>query len=199
MAYEEVTASGLVKIDTDGNVIDPGHAPEPFTGRVNLAGFVIHSAIHSAREDAVCVMHAHPDSVVSVSAMPDGLLPVGQAYYALGDVTYHDYEGLAVSMAERETLARDIGSTSKVLMLRNHGVLTLGGTVGEAWTKMYFCIRACEHQVGAMSAGKLILPPKEVSEAATRTALAFNSEGMGYLEFEAMKRRLNRKDNSYAV
>ena len=186
MGFDEVTASSLVVIDTAGNVIDPGSS----SGRVNPAGFVIHSAVHEARPDAQCVFHVHQEDVVAVSAMPQGLRPIGQAFYALGDVTYHDYEGLALLEKEKKTLVQDLGMNSKVMILKNHGCLTLGSTVAEAFIKMFFLVRACQQQVKA--GPDALVPSENVQHLATDQSLGFNKEGFGTLEFAYLQRKLER-------
>jgi adducin len=186
MGFDEVTASSLITVDTEGNVIDSGTG----SGRVNAAGFLIHSAVHEARKDAHCVIHVHQEDVVAVGARPEGLVPVGQAYYALGEITKHDYEGLALLENEKESIVRDLGERSKVMILKNHGCVTLGSTVAEAFIKLYFLVRACQQQVKAGPTA--LLPRKHVQEMATEQAMGFNAEGFGVLEFAYLKRKLER-------
>ena len=184
--FDEVTASSLVTIDTDGNVLDPGTG----SGRVNAAGFLIHSAVHAARPDAHCVIHIHQSDVVAVGARPGGLQPVGQAFYALGPITTHDYEGLALLEDEKKSLVQDLGTKSKVMMLKNHGCLTLGETIAEAFIKLFFLVRACEQQV---KAGPTVeIPSEHVRAMAVEQAATFNSEGFGALEFAYLQRKLER-------
>lgn len=134
--FEEITASSLVKIDVDGNKVMETPAP------VNRAGFVIHSAIHNAREDAVAVLHLHTPYGQAVSAMAEGLMPHTQtAMIAHHDIAYHDFEGIATDLEERERLVEDLG-TKNAMILRNHGTLTVGATVAEAFLRMYFLERA---------------------------------------------------------
>ena len=146
--YEEITASLLVKIDLNGKVI--GHSSVP----INAAGFNIHSAIHASREDAQFVLHLHSDHGVAVAAQAEGLLPLTQnALRVLPFLAYHDYEGIALSVDERVRLVADIG-TKTLVLLRNHGTLSVGQSAAEAWLGIYFLERACRQQVMALSAGR---------------------------------------------
>ncbi|POA79670.1 class II aldolase/adducin family protein [Pseudomonas sp. DP16D-R1] len=168
LMFEEITASNLVKIDLSGQAVEPSPFP------VNPAGFVIHSAIHGAREDAQCVLHTHTKSGCAVAALKCGLLPVNQISMEFyGRVAYHDYEGVALDMSEQQRLVQDLGD-KPVLMLRNHGLLTVGETVGQAFLRMYYLEKACEIQLAAQAAGELVLPPAEVCE---HTERQFNDPG----------------------
>ncbi|CAG2176558.1 unnamed protein product [Oppiella nova] len=149
LQYHEVTASTLLKVDMQGNVIDPGSTNFSF----NRAGFVLHSAIHSARPDIKAVIHLHHSPCVAVSAMKCGLLAASQEAAILGDVSYHDYNGLLIDPEEREQIGRNLGPFNKVLILRNHGVLTCGETVEEALYLMQNLVIACETQIKLMSCG----------------------------------------------
>ena len=160
--YEEITASSLIKIDLDGRLI--GESP----AAVNAAGFNIHSAIHGAREDALFVLHLHSDHGVAVGAQAEGLLPLTQnALRVMPFLAYHGYEGIALNPDERVRLVADIG-TKTLLMLRNHGTLSVGQSAAEAWLGIYFLERACRQQVMALSAGRggVLLAP----DAAQRTS-----------------------------
>ena len=150
MMFDEVTASSLVKIDEDGNVIDDT------TGLgINRAGFVIHGAVHQARPEVACVVHTHTRAGVAVSAQKEGLLPISQhALRIHGMLTYHDYEGVALDMDERVRIAADLGKTSKAMIMRNHGLLSLGATVGEAFHFMYYLDTACRIQIDAQAGGR---------------------------------------------
>ncbi|MEM9669280.1 MAG: class II aldolase/adducin family protein [Pseudomonadota bacterium] len=148
MFFEEITASSLVKVDLDGNVVNQTDA------LVNPAGFTIHSAVHMAREDAICVMHLHTDDGVAVSAQAHGLLPISQTgMIAMGDIAYHGYEGVALDHDERERIVADMGDKS-LLMLCNHGTLACGESAGQTFMRMFFLERACAMQVRALSAGR---------------------------------------------
>src|SRR5947207_10034306 len=152
MMFDEVTASSLVKVDPDGNKV----MESPYF--VNPAGFTIHSAVHAAREDALCVMHLHTDYGIAVSAQKDGLLPISQqSMLALASLAYHDYEGLALNEEEKPRLVTDLGDKSQMI-LRNHGLLTVGRTAAEAFLGMFLLERACKIQILAQSGGGELLP-----------------------------------------
>jgi ribulose-5-phosphate 4-epimerase/fuculose-1-phosphate aldolase len=194
MMFEEITASSLVKIDGDGNPV--GRSEHP----VNPAGFTIHSAIHLAREDAHAVMHLHTPAGQAVSAMEFGLLPHTQtAMIAKHDVAYHDYEGIATDLEERERLVRDLGARN-AMILRNHGTLAVGATVGECFVRLYFLERACQAQVMMLAAGRdrLVSPPDGMEEKVARQSAP---SGMGRLAqglaWPALLRKLDRLDRSY--
>src|SRR6185436_4657731 len=143
-----------------------GHAIEPLEeAKINNAGFTIHSAVHMARDDAQCVMHTHTTAGMAVAAQEQGLLPLNQMSMEFyGRLAYHDYEGVAVDLDERERLVRDLG-TAKAMILKNHGLLTVGRTVAEAFYYMYYLEQACRTQVAATQGGlKVTMPPPEVSE-----------------------------------
>jgi len=196
--FDEVTASSLVKIDIDGNVVDPGN-----TGLGILrTGYIIHSAIHKARPDLHCIAHTHSLAGSAVSAMKFGLLPIHQASQVVTDLSYHDYEGIAVEESERERIVRDLGPTNRSMILRHHGLLTAGSTVGETMTRMFYLNRACEIQIAALSAGheNLIFPSKESSDANVRYVEKLHANGKwGSLEFAAITRMLERKDPSFKL
>lgn len=191
MMFHEITASSLVKIDLEGNIV--GHSKWP----VNPAGFVIHSAIHGAREDLTCVFHTHTRYGMAVSALECGLLPISQfAVQFYNRVAYHDYEGFSLELDERERLVKDLGN-KKVMILRNHGLLTAGRTIPEAFFLMYYLDRSCEVQITAQSSGaKLVILPESVCE---HSALQqdIDTENLGQLEWSALIRMLDREDLSY--
>ena len=165
--FHEMRATDLVKIDLHGNVLEE----EPASRPVNAAGFTIHSAVHMAREDAMCVVHTHTAAGIAVSAQKHGLLPISQhALRFHGRLAYHGYEGIALDLDERERLVRDLGP-HQAMILRNHGLLVCGRTIPEAFYLIYMLERACQAQLAAMTGGaELILPPEEVRE---RTAAQF--------------------------
>ncbi len=170
--FHEINASSLVKIDLEGNIVDGGSLG--LDADVIDAGFTIHSAIHMAREDAHCVMHTHTIAGMAVSAQADGLLPLAQTsmrFYKR--LAYHDYEGIATDLDERERLVADLG-TNNAMILRNHGLLTVGRNVGEAFQVMRYLQRGCELQLAAQAGGNLTLPPQEVLE---KTADQFDRMG----------------------
>jgi ribulose-5-phosphate 4-epimerase/fuculose-1-phosphate aldolase len=160
MLFRDITASSLVKIDLAGNLV------EPSAYDVNPAGFTIHSAVHAARHDAVCVLHTHTVAGVAVSSLAGGLQPCNQwALQFHNRVTYHDYEGIALNHAERERLVADLGPESRAMILRNHGLVTLGRSVAEAFILMHNLERACRVQVAVQATGQPIYPvPDEVCE-----------------------------------
>ncbi|XP_071043726.1 protein hu-li tai shao isoform X12 [Parasteatoda tepidariorum] len=149
LQYPEVTASSLLKVDMQGNVIDPGSTAFSF----NRAGYVLHSAVHSARPDVRCVIHVHVPCVIAVSSMKTGLLAVSQEAALIGDVSYHDYNGILVDAEERESIARDLGPVNKVMILRNHGCCVMGESIEEALFYLQNLILACEAQVRLMPIG----------------------------------------------
>lgn len=158
--FHEMRASDLVKIDVDGNILEP----EGRSGlHVNAAGFTIHSAIHMAREDLVAVIHTHTSAGIAVSAQEHGLLPISQhALKFYGCLGYHGYEGIALDLDERDRLVADLGP-HKAMILRNHGLLVGGTTIPDAWSQIYYLERACQAQVAALAGGaKLVLPPENV-------------------------------------
>lgn len=192
LLFQEITASSLVKVDQDGTIVQSGSLH-----RVNPAGFTIHSAVHMGREDAGAVMHLHAADGTAVSAHRDGLLPLSQtAMLCLDHLAYHDYEGVALDLGERERLIRDLG-TKQMMILRNHGVLTVGNSVAEAFTYLYFLMKACEIQVRAQSCGPTWLP----SEAAIATTRQ-QSQDLGKaakLTWPALLRLLESRGQVYAV
>lgn len=175
LLFDEITASSLVKIDLQGRPVGAARHP------VNPAGFVIHSAIHAAREDARCVLHTHTRAGCAVAALECGLLPINQMSMEFyGNVAYHGYEGIALDMDEQQRLVADLGN-KPVMILRNHGLLTTGRSVAEAFLRMYYLEKACEIQLAAQSAGQLILPSTEVCR---HTERQFNAPGRGLKQGE---------------
>ncbi len=194
LMFDEITASNLVKIDQHGKVLD-----DPMDLGYNEAGFVIHGCVHEARPEINCVIHTHTRAGVAVSAMKCGLLPISQhAMMTQQQVTYHDYEGIALDMDERTRMARDLGKKSKVMILRNHGLLTLGETVREAFELMYYLDCACQIQVDAMAGGlENVLHMTE--SAAKNTAQQFQrpQRPAEQKDWPALLRLLDRKGISY--
>lgn len=172
LRFDEVTASNLVTLDLDGNVTDAGTASSD--DDVNVTGFVIHSAIHAARPDVHCVMHSHSEHGMAVSALEEGLVPMVQdAFPFHGRVAYHDYEGLSTDLAERERLAADLGE-KMIMILRNHGLLTCGETVGEAFMHMYYLEKSCRVQMQVLASGRPVrLPSAETIERVAEQQLRF--------------------------
>ncbi|WP_277403706.1 class II aldolase/adducin family protein [Burkholderia sp. Ac-20345] len=157
--FHEITASSLVKIDLDGNIVDMRADRRQ---RVNKAGFMIHSAVHMARHDVACVIHTHTASGIAVSAQEQGLLPISQhALKFYGRISYHNYEGIASDADERARLVSDLRD-NKAMILRNHGLLAAGNTIADAWTVIYYLERACQAQVAALAGGSNLIYPPEV-------------------------------------
>ncbi len=192
MLFEEITASSLVKVGLDGQPV--AESPYP----VNPAGFVIHSAIHASREDAHCVIHLHTPHGQAVAAQRDGLLPITQTAMAVhADVAYHDYEGIATDLGERERLVADLGEKS-CMILRNHGTLTVGADVPSAFARMYFLERACQAQVLAQAGGSAVSnsPPGSAERTAAESKAALGMI-VHKLAWPALIRKLDRIDPSY--
>ena len=195
LMFEEVTASSLVKVGMDGNPV----GPTPFV--TNAAGFTIHSAIHMAREDAQAVIHLHTPHGQAVSAHGEGLMALTQtAMLVRDDVAYHDYEGVAVDLDERERIIADLGTKGSML-LRNHGTLAVGETVGEAFIKIYFLERACEAQILALSAGpgNLNNPPQGSPEVTAQQGKVGLKMAANVLAWPALLRKAYRLDPSFAT
>jgi len=199
MMYNEVTASSLVKVNMQGDVVEEGTT----NFGVNQAGFMLHSAIHAARPDIKCVVHLHTPSITAISTMKCGLLPLSQESCLIGDVSYHSYNGIVVDPEERQSIAKDLGPSNKVMFLRNHGVVCCGGTIEEAFHVSYHTVLACDTQLKMMPYGldNLVLIDDEVRrktfELGQRGGGGVNTAkkewGIGELEFEALMRML---DNS---
>ncbi|MGE3418419.1 MAG: class II aldolase/adducin family protein [Bradyrhizobium sp.] len=195
LAYEEVTASNLVKVDASGNLVDGG------SHVINKAAFVIHGAIHSIRPDVACVIHTHTIHGAAVSCLDDGFQPLTQGGMQFHErIAYHDYEGIAVDEAECARLAGDLGSHN-AMILRNHGLITCGDSIGRAFSRMYYLEQACEVQLLAMSSGgRVRLAPADVRE---RTARQWEriDETTGTAselpEWSALRRWLDRNDPGY--
>lgn len=191
LLFEEVTASNLIKVDLDGNLLDETKS------EMHQAGFVIHSAIHGARPDVDCVIHTHTAAGMAVAAQKAGLLPLSQhAQLFYERVAYHDYEGLAVDVTERERLVKDLGD-KPVMILRNHGLLAAGRSIPEAFSLMFNLQMACEAQIAAMSGNaELNIPPAHVSRHTAALAQAADSP-FGWKEWPALLRLLDRSDPTY--
>ena len=192
MFFDEITASSLVKIDLDGKVLQE----TPYF--INPAGFTIHSAVHAAREDAMYVMHLHSNQGVAVSAQKEGLLPLSQhALIVLPQLAYHDYEGIALNLDERERLVADIGDKS-LMLLRNHGTLSLGNTAGACWIGMFYLERACLQQTMALSGGRegVLLAP-EAAQAEVRSQMGAGMGMIGGLAWPGCLRQLERSLPGY--
>lgn len=191
--YEEITASSLIKITVEGDVLDNPHTDMD----VNQAGYVIHSAVHGARDDVGCVIHTHSRAGMAVSAMKQGLLPLTQTAMRFAKIAYHDYEGPAVNLEERERLVADLGMHD-AMVLRNHGLLVATASVPEAFNAIYWLEMACRAQVDALTAGvELVYPPQEVIEKTWHLYQPGTRRPFGIMEWPAMLRYLDRRDPSY--
>ena len=197
MMFEEMTASCLVKVDIDGNILSESEFG------INPAGYTIHSAVHMGRKDAGCVMHTHTAAGLGVATQKSGLLPLTQmALAVIAQTGYHDYEGPAFDLRERDRLINDLASNN-VLILRNHGLLTVGKTVAEAFGWLFRAERACRFQLSFQQAGVPAQEiPKEVQDISIeRSKKAISASGhrpIGQFEWPALLRKLNRENPGYA-
>lgn len=193
MMFDEITASSLVKIDLAGNKLDEDNL-QP----VNPAGFIIHSAIHAARHDAKCVLHVHTPNGIAVSAQKGGVLPISQqSIFVLASLAYHDYEGVALNDDEKPRLVRDLGDKS-FFMLRNHGLLTVGETIADAFQAMYIFETTCLIQVRAQAGGgELISIPQPILDGAKQQAKLVTKGLGGGLAWPGLLRKLDKIDMSF--
>ncbi len=190
--FEEITASSLIKVDSQGQLLSASEYP------INPAGFIIHSAIHMGCEDAHCVMHTHTRAGNAVAMHADGLLPLTQKALILEPfVTYHEYEGLALKESERESLVADLGTDGRIMILRNHGLLTVGGSVAEAFVWMHRIETACRYQVDGLASGLSLHYPSDEVQQTTREqgykALGPNGFSRSGFEWPALLRKLERE------
>jgi ribulose-5-phosphate 4-epimerase/fuculose-1-phosphate aldolase len=190
--FEEITASSLVKIDLEGNVV--GHSGYS----VNPAGFTIHSAIHLARPDVRFVVHIHGDAGVAVSAQRHGLLPLSQhALIVAPGLAYHDYEGIALNLDERERLVADLGDKT-AMILRNHGTLSVGATAAEAWLQIYYLEKACAQQIGALTCGRAaLLSAPDAAQSEVRRQVSNRRGKSAELAWPGFLRLLDRRSPGY--
>lgn len=192
MLFEEITASSLVVVDAEGEPAQETAWP------VNPAGFVIHSAVHREREDAMCVMHTHTLAGMAVAAQQGALLPLNQISMEFeGRVALHDYEGIAAddNLSERERLVRDLGD-KPCMILRHHGLLTVGQTVAEAFYWMYYLEQACRIQLTAQSSGAALALPSTQTVQRTRNQFG-TGPTKGWLPWQALRRKLDREQPDY--
>ncbi|MGF0238934.1 class II aldolase/adducin family protein [Rhodococcus sp. IEGM1300] len=194
--FHEMRASDLVKIDINGTINDELHV----AGAVNKAGFNIHSAIHSARHDAACIVHTHTSAGMAVSAQEEGLLAITQhAMKFYGCLSYHDYEGIALNPAECPRLVADLGS-NMAMILRNHGLLAVGGSIAEAFNQIYFLERACQAQVAALSGGqRLRFPSREVCELTAKQSADEIRDNLHLLAWESALRLIDDQKAEYCA
>lgn len=191
LLFEEITASSLIAVDQEGNKLNES----PF--QVNRAGFVIHSSIHAIREDVQCVLHTHTRAGVAVSAQAAGVLPISQqSTFVLTSLGYHDYEGVALRDDEKPRLQADLGSAT-YLMLRNHGLLTVGASIADAFLAMYAFETTCQIQIAAQAGGALTMVDPKILEGIAEAART-QTEGLGgAFVWPALLRKLDRIDASY--
>lgn len=191
LMFDEITASSLIRVDQDCNKLSESPFP------VNPAGFVIHSAIHAVREDAACVLHTHSRAGVAVSAQKCGILPISQqSTFVLGSLAYHDYEGVALRDEEKPRLQADLG-TANFLVLRNHGLLTVGRSVADAFLNMYILENTCRIQLDAQAGGELVYVNPDILQGVA-SAVKKVTVGQGAnLTWPALLRKLERLDPSY--
>jgi len=192
LLFEEMTASSLVKVDLAGKIVQE----TPYI--INPAGFTIHSAVHAARDDAACVLHTHTRSGVAVSAQSEGLLPISQiSLLPYASLAYHDYEGIALNEDEKPRLVADLGNRN-FLILRNHGLLTVGTSIPDAFLFMYALETACQIQLAAQSGGGTLTEVNPAIVAGIQAQVEMVTKGMGgELAWPALLRKLDRRDPSY--
>jgi len=190
--FEEITASSLIKVDLQGQKVL--ESPQP----INPAGFVIHSAVHEARHDVACVLHTHTKAGVAVAAQVDGLLPISQvSLFPYATLAYHSYEGVALNEEEKPRLVADLGNNN-ALILRNHGLLTTGATIADAFLMMYVLETACQTQILAQSGGTELLQVPEPIVAGIQAQAEEVTRGLGgQLMWPGLLRKLDRRDSSF--
>ncbi|KPQ29208.1 MAG: hypothetical protein HLUCCX14_06715 [Marinobacter excellens HL-55] len=192
MMFEEITASSLVRIDQNGNKINTGDFD------INPAGFTIHSAIHAVRDDAACVMHLHTADGIAVSAQQDGLLPLSQqSLFALASLSYHDYEGVALREDEKTRLQKDLGKAN-FMILRNHGLLTTGTSIADAFLAMYILQTSCQIQIKALAGNRPLTPiPAGIVDTIKQQADQVTKGLGGKLAWPGLLRKLDRIDPGF--
>jgi len=191
MLFEEITASSLIVVDQEGNKLTESPFP------VNPAGFVIHSAVHAVRDDAQCVLHTHTRAGVAVSAQKSGVLPISQqSTFVLASLAYHDYEGVALRDDEKPRLQADLGSAN-FLMLRNHGLLTVGTSIADAFLHMYIFEATCNIQIAAQAGGDLTRVDSQIVEGVADSTRTQTGGMGGAFIWPAMLRKLHRLDPGY--
>ena len=192
LLYDQMHASCFVKLDLAGNILF-----NPTELGINKAGYVIHSAIHAARHDVDCVIHTHTVAGMAVSAMKCGLMPLAQTSMRFAKIGYHDYEGVAINLEEQGRLVRDLGEHSGMI-LRNHGLLVVGGSIPEAFYNIFKLERACQVQVAALSCNvELQMPPEDVVNESYKMYLPATRRPFGVLEWPALLAKLDKIDPSY--
>jgi ribulose-5-phosphate 4-epimerase/fuculose-1-phosphate aldolase len=191
LMFDEITASSLVKVDAQCNKVIDSQFP------VNPAGFVIHSCIHAAREDAQCVLHTHTRAGVAVSAQKNGVLPISQqSIFVLASLAYHDYEGVALRDEEKPRLVADLG-TKNFLMLRNHGLLTVGKSIADAFLSMYTFENTCRIQIDAQAGGELVAVNPAIMQGLAQVMKTVTAGQGANIAWPALLRKLDREDPTY--
>jgi ribulose-5-phosphate 4-epimerase/fuculose-1-phosphate aldolase len=197
LTYDEICASSLVKVDLQGRILWQPDWPKGLNYTINLAGYVIHGAIHEAKPEIQCVIHTHSLAGMAVASLKRGLLPMTQTAMRFAKVAYHDYEGVVLEMDERKRLLKNLGDC-EVMLLRNHGPLAVGRSVAEAFNNMYRLERACRAQLLAQGCrDEIVLPEKPIVEKTARMYQPGVRRTMGVLEWPAMRRLADRLDPSY--
>jgi len=196
LMYDEICASSLIKVSLKGEVLWQPDWPKGLDYTFNLAGFVIHGAIHEARHDLHCVIHTHSLAGMAVASLKKGLLPMTQTAMRFSKIAYHDYEGVAIEMDERKRLLANLGD-AEVMLLRNHGTLAVGKTVAEAFNNIYRLERACRAQLLAQGADEILLPTASIVDKTSHLYRPEVRRTMGLLEWPAMRRLADRIDPSY--
>ncbi len=193
LMFDEITASSLVVVDPEGHAVE-----KEDESKINNAGFTIHSAVHMSRDDAQCVMHTHTTASMAVAAQDQGLLPLNQMSMAFyNGIAYHDYEGIALDLDERERLVNDLG-TKDVMILKHHGLLTVGRTVAEAFHNMYYMEQSCRIQIAATQGGQKVTVPSDNVAAHTAAQFNRNPGTKGQRSWTALRRKLDRISPDYA-
>ncbi len=197
MTYDEITASSLIKVDISGKVLFSPEFPAGLGYKFNPAGYVIHSAIHAARPEVAAIVHTHSLAGMAVSALSKGLLPMTQTAMRFDKVAYHDYEGVVLGLEEQQRLLADMGDCD-ALILRNHGLLTVGRSVGEAFNNMYRLERSCRSQLLAQACNdSIVIPAQDIIEKTNHMYRPGTRRPYGVLEWPAMRRLADRLDPSY--
>jgi ribulose-5-phosphate 4-epimerase/fuculose-1-phosphate aldolase len=197
LLYEEICASALIKVNLKGEVLWQPEWPKGLNYTFNIAGYVIHGAIHEAKPEIQCVIHTHSLAGMAVASLEKGLLPMTQTSMRFAEVAYHDYEGVVLEMDERARLLKNLGDAD-VMLLRNHGTLALGKSVAEAFNNAYRLERACRTQLLAQGANdRMLLPSTAIIDKTGRLYRPEVRRPMGVLEWPAMRRLADRLDPSY--
>jgi len=198
MRFDEITASSLVSVDLDGKIVDPGTTDYG----INYTGYVIHGAIHKSRPDILSTIHTHSSAGVAVASYKDGLILTSQNACTLGEISYHDYEGISTNEDEQGRIIKSLGETSNLLILKNHGLLTCGDDVASAFFRIFQLTKACEIQVATLSMvggdiSKVVEIPQKIQDEVSHCANSFTKVGYGKKEFKAYYRLMEKMDSSF--